>query len=245
MKIDFLGIPVDSLTLNDTVDVIDEAIRTKRATTHVVINAGKVVAMKRDRLLFQSVVSCDIVSADGQSIVWAARFLGKTLPERVAGIDLMKRLVELAHQRRYRCFFLGAEESIVRNVVDQYALRYGQSIIAGFRNGYFTKGEEPDVARQISDSGAQLLFVAMSSPKKERFLYEQRQILANVPFTMGVGGSFDVIAGATKRAPMWMQNLGMEWFFRFLQEPRRMWKRYLIGNTQFVALVLKEKLKLS
>lgn len=241
MKIDFLGIPVDNLTMSETLNLIDDGIRQNKRINHVVINAGKVVSMQTDKELFESVVSCDIINADGQSVVWAARFLGKHIPERVAGADLMQKLVHLASEKGYKCFFFGAKEEVVKKVVDIYTLKYGSSIIAGYRNGYFNEMEEPTVAKQIADSGAQLLFVAITSPRKENFMYKYREILSNVNFTMGVGGTFDVISGYTKRAPVWMQDMGMEWFYRFLQEPRRMWKRYLIGNVKFVWYVLKER----
>lgn len=242
-RIIFLDIPIDVMTLHETVDRIEEAIHTNTNLQHVVVNAGKVVLMQKDRELFKSVVSCDIINADGQSIVWAARFLGKYLPERVAGIDLMQELVQLAARKNYKCFFLGAKEDVIIKVVDLYTKKYGSSFIAGYRNGYFTKEAESEIAQAIAESGAQLLFVAITSPRKEKFLYEHRNILSKVNFTMGVGGSFDVIAGISKRAPVWMQNIGMEWFFRFLQEPGRMWRRYLEGNSKFIWLVIKQKFK--
>lgn len=243
MKVDFLTIPLDSLTMQETVETIEKAINNNGRINHVVINAGKVVSMQKDRQLYESVVSCDLINADGQSIVWAARFLGKKIPERVAGVDLMQNLVELSAKKNYRCFFLGAKEVVVKKVVDIYAEKYGADIIAGYRNGYFSIDEESEVAQQIAESGAQLLFVAITSPKKEKFMYKYRELLSGVNFTMGVGGTFDVIAGFTKRAPIWMQKLGLEWFYRFIQEPRRMWKRYLVGNSTFIYLVIKEKFR--
>lgn len=245
MKIDFLGIPVDSFTTNETIDRIDEAIQLNNRINHVVINAGKVVLMQKDPELYKSVVSNDIINADGQSIVWAARFLGKYLPERVAGADLMQHLVHLAAEKGYKCFFLGAKEEVVKKVVDIYTKKYNPSIIAGYRNGYFSKDEEKGVAQKIASSGAQLLFVAITSPRKENFMFAYKAILSGVNFTMGVGGTFDVIAGVTKRAPLWMQDIGMEWFYRFAQEPRRMWRRYLFGNAKFIWAVIKEKYRLS
>ncbi|HEX2977310.1 MAG TPA: WecB/TagA/CpsF family glycosyltransferase [Bacteroidales bacterium] len=243
MKINFLGIPVDSHTMEETIGRIDEAIRNNEHIDHVVINAGKVVSMMKDRELYKSVLSCDIINADGQSIVWAARFLGEKIPGRVAGVDLMQELVKLAALRKYKCFFFGAKEDIVRKVVERYASEYGPEIIAGYRNGYYDEKDEKEIARQIAESGAQLLFVAISSPRKENFLHRYSNILEKVNFTMGVGGTFDIIAGITKRAPKWVQNMGMEWFVRLTQEPGRMWKRYLIGNTKFIYLVVREKVR--
>ena len=240
-KIDFLSIPVDALTMEQTIHKIDTCIQKNEHMQHVVINAGKVVAMQTNQALYDSVVNCDLINADGQSIVWAARFLGKSLPERVTGIDLMHHLIILAATKGYKCFFLGAKEEVVSKVVDVYSQKFSNDIIAGYRNGYFSADEESEVAQQIVDSKANILFVAITSPKKEVFQNKYHDIFRSVNFTMGVGGSFDVIAGITKRAPRWMRDMGMEWFFRFIQEPFRLWRRYMIGNLQFVKLILKEK----
>jgi N-acetylglucosaminyldiphosphoundecaprenol N-acetyl-beta-D-mannosaminyltransferase len=242
-KIDFLGIPLDAITMNETLARIDAAIAGRQKINHVVINAGKVVAMQHDRELFNSVVTCDLINADGQSIVWAARFLGLHIPERVAGVDLMDNLIELAAGKGYSCFFFGAKQEVVTRVVEIYQSRFGEEVIAGYRNGYFNRDEEKPIAQMIAESGADILFVAMPSPHKENFMYRNREVLKDLSFNMGVGGSFDVVAGHTKRAPVWMQKIGMEWFFRFIQEPKRMWKRYLVGNSKFIILILKERFK--
>ncbi|MBR9758311.1 MAG: WecB/TagA/CpsF family glycosyltransferase [Algicola sp.] len=229
--------------MQETLGVIARTISKKEQLHHVVVNAGKIVAMQSDLRLRQSVNECDLINADGQAVVWASKILGKPLKERVAGIDLMTNLVELAHRKNYRIFFFGAKEAVVKRVVEKYSEQYSPNIIAGYRNGYFKKEEEKEIAKQISESGANILFVAISSPTKENFLYENKELLSNVNFIMGVGGSFDVVSGKVKRAPLWMQKSGLEWFYRFAQEPKRMWKRYLVGNTKFILLVLKEKLK--
>jgi N-acetylglucosaminyldiphosphoundecaprenol N-acetyl-beta-D-mannosaminyltransferase len=241
-RISICDIPVDSLTMQETIGLIDKAIVQQRPIHHVVINAAKVVNAQKDAELKESIVSCDIINADGQAIVWASRFLNRGLPERVAGIDIMANLVQLAAEKKYKIFFLGAKEEVVKKVVGVYGERYGKAIIAGYRNGYFNKEEEGDVARQIAESGASILFVAMSSPKKEIFLNTYKEVI-RTPFIMGVGGSFDVVSGLVKRAPTWMQKTGLEWFYRVIQEPGRMWKRYLFGNSEFIYLVLKEKTK--
>lgn len=225
----------------ETLNTVKGAIDTNQQIHHVVVNAGKIVAMQKDLQLRQSVNESDLINADGQAVVWASKVLGKPLKERVAGIDLMVNLVKMAHEKNYKIFFFGAKEDIVKKVVATYSDKYSSEIIAGYRNGYFKKEEERDIAREISESGAHILFVAISSPTKENFLYENRDILNKVNFVMGVGGSFDVVAGKVKRAPFWMQKSGLEWFYRFIQEPKRMWKRYLIGNSKFIWLVIKEK----
>lgn len=241
-KIDFLNTSIDNLSMQETLEKISESIENKQQLHHVVVNAGKIVAMQKDADLRKSVNESDIINADGQAVVWASRFLGNPLKERVAGIDLMANLVEMAHRKKYRIFLFGAEEEVITSVVDLYSEKYSPELIAGYRNGYFQKEEEEAIANHIAKSGAQMLFVAISSPTKENFLYNNRKILKDINFIMGVGGSFDVFAGKTKRAPKWMQKIGMEWFYRFLQEPKRMWKRYLIGNSKFIYLIFKEKL---
>jgi N-acetylglucosaminyldiphosphoundecaprenol N-acetyl-beta-D-mannosaminyltransferase len=241
-RINICNVPVDALTMEQTVDLIDCAIREKKSIHHVVINAVKVVNAQKDGKLRESIVNCDIINADGQGIVWASRFLKRPLPERVAGIDLMEELVELAAKKNYRIFFLGATEEIVTRVVSIYSDKYSKDIIGGYRNGYFKKEDEPGIAREIADSNSNILFVAMGSPKKEIFLNTYKELI-QTSLIMGVGGSFDVISGFVKRAPKWMQDWGLEWFFRTLQEPRRMWKRYLFGNSTFIYLVFRERIR--
>lgn len=237
-----MGTPIDNLSMHETLSSIAMAIEKRRHLHHTVVNAGKIVSMQRDPQLRESVVNADIINADGQGVVWASKLLGKPLKERVAGIDLMEELVRLASRNQYKVFFLGAKEEVVRTVVEHYSEIYSPDIIAGYRNGYFKKEEEPAIAKQIADSGANILFVAISSPTKENFLYQNRETLQRVNFIMGVGGSFDVVSGLVRRAPLWMQRSGLEWLYRVYQEPRRMFKRYMVGNARFLALVLKYKL---
>ena len=243
-RIHILNTTIDNYSMSHTLDIIDQSISNNKSVHHVVVNAGKIVAMQEDAQLMQSVNKADLINADGQAVVWASKVLGDPLKERVAGIDLMSNLVDLAHKKEYKIFFLGAKEEIVKKVVQKYSHQYSNNIIAGYRNGYFSTEDEKNIAQQIAGSGAQILFVAISSPTKENFLYNHRKTLAKVSFVMGVGGSFDVVSGLVKRAPLWMQNTGLEWLYRLLQEPQRMWKRYLVGNTKFILLVFKEWLKI-
>jgi len=236
MRVEILNCPIDTMDMNATIALIDASIQKNNRIHHVVVNAAKLVNMRRDERLRDSVINCDIINPDGQSVVWAAKFLGKPLKERVAGIDLMTALVELARERKYKIFLLGAAEETARAVAE----KYGAEIVAGYRSGYWSKTEAAAVVAQIAASRAQMLFVAVSSPKKEIFLNRYKDTI-DVPFIMGVGGAFDVIAGKVKRAPRWMQKSGFEWLYRIIQEPRRMWKRYLVTNSVFIYLVLKEK----
>jgi len=242
-RVNILKTSIHNLTMTETLSLIDTAIKNQSQIHHVVVNAGKIVSMQNDAQLRESVNSSDLINADGQAVVWASKFLGKPLKERVAGVDLMANSVEMAHKNGYQIFLFGAKEEVVTEVAAIYEKKYGKQLIAGYRNGYFSKEEEPIISKEIAESGANMLFVAISSPTKENFLFNYKDLLKEVNFIMGVGGSFDVISGKTKRAPVWMQNAGLEWFYRFLQEPKRMWKRYLVGNTKFIVLVFKEKFK--
>ncbi len=243
-RYNIMGCPVDNLSMQETVDLIGSSIKNHVKLQHVVVNAAKIVAMHKDVELKKSVVSSDIINADGQAVVWASKFLGTPLKERVTGIDLMENLIQLAYRNNYKIFFFGAKEEVVFKVVDKYSKAYSKDIVAGYRNGYFKKEEESIIAQEIASSGANILFVAITSPTKEIFLHQNREVLKSVDFTMGVGGSFDVVSGLVKRAPLWMQNSGLEWLYRVIQEPKRMWKRYLIGNTQFIILLIKYKFKI-
>jgi bacterial polymer biosynthesis proteins, WecB/TagA/CpsF family len=234
------GVPLDLLTMEETVERCRRLVEERRPVQHVVLNAGKVVQMRDDPSLRDAIARCEIVNADGQSVVWAGRLLGIPVPERVAGIDLMERLVGEAEREGWPVYFVGARPEVLERFVAVVRERFPRLPVAGARNGYFD--DDRAVADAIRESGARLLFVGISSPRKERFLAEQLPRMGGV-FAMGVGGSFDVWAGLTRRAPRWMQRLGLEWLHRLLQEPRRMWKRYLVGNLRFGYLVIAEYLQ--
>jgi N-acetylglucosaminyldiphosphoundecaprenol N-acetyl-beta-D-mannosaminyltransferase len=235
-RAEILGCPIDRLGMAGTLAAIERSIAAGRYTQHMAINAAKLVAMHDDPKLSEIVDGCGLVNADGQSVVWASRLLRDPLPERVAGIDLMDALLELAARRGYRVYFLGARAEVLQHAVERLLDKFPRLQVAGLRDGYFTDEEAPGVCDAIRASGADLLFVAMSSPRKEYFLGEYGPRLG-VPFVMGVGGSIDVVAGVTRRAPLVWQRLGLEWLFRLLQEPRRMFRRYAVTNTRFIALV--------
>lgn len=240
MKVKLFNIEIDALSMRQTLDIVEDAVANDKHIHHTVVNAGKIVLMQEDKELEKSVNEADLINADGQAVVWASKMLGSPLPERVSGIDLMEKLVKRSFEKGYRCYFLGAEEDVVSNLITLYKKKYSNNVIAGYRNGYFKKSDEKSIAKVISQSNANILFVAITSPKKEIFLNTYKKELKNINFIMGVGGSFDVIAGKVNRAPKWMQGIGFEWLYRVIQEPRRMFMRYLVGNTKFIYLVLKE-----
>jgi len=234
--VDFLGLRVHPLTMQESLTRCEELIKI-RNKQHVVINAAKVVSASESPELTQIINSCDLINADGMSVVWAARVLKTPLPERVAGIDLMHQLVQLSSRKKFSIYLLGAEEEVSKKVFDHFVAQ-GAPIV-GRRNGFWGIDEEADLVAEISKLAPDLLFIAIPSPNKELFLSRYLDEL-NCGLVFGVGGSFDVVSGKTKRAPNAMQKLGLEWFYRLAQEPKRMLKRYAVGNTKFVLLVVRE-----
>jgi len=238
--ITMMGCRIDNLSMEETLGRIEEFIRSGKPHQHVVVNVDKLVKASRDEELRRIINACALVNVDGMPVVWASRLLGKALKERVAGVDLFEALMRRAGDRGWRVFLLGAHSAVVATVAGQYWCRYPNLVIAGWRDGYWQgEAEEAAVAAQVRDSRADLLFVAVSSPKKEQFLGRWQDTM-RVPFAMGVGGTFDVAIGRVKRAPRWMQRAGLEWFYRFLQEPRRMFRRYFIEDMAFIWLLVKE-----
>ena len=236
-------VEVLNLDMAATVALIDEAIREQRQLVHNCINANKVVLIQQDKQLKESLDEADIISADGQAVVWASRLFGSPLKERVPGIDLMEEIVCHAAEKGYRIFLFGAKEENVSKVAEIYSRKYGPDLVAGYRNGYYKPEEEAEIARQINESGAQILFVAIPSPQKEIFLKNNKHLMPQVYLMMGVGGSFDVVAGQVKRSPRWMQDNGLEWLYRLIQEPRKMWRRYLIGNIRYIMITWREYMR--
>jgi N-acetylglucosaminyldiphosphoundecaprenol N-acetyl-beta-D-mannosaminyltransferase len=171
-------------------------------------------------------------------IVWAARCLGISVKERVAGVDLLIELLALCASDGFRPYFLGASHDTLQQSAVQVRRRYPAIQFAGLRDGYFSSAQESEVVEDIRQSRADCLFIGMPTPRKERFLAAHRDEL-NVPFIMGVGGSFDVVAGQIQRAPARMQTLGLEWLYRVYQEPGRMWWRYAKTNTLFAGILAR------
>jgi N-acetylglucosaminyldiphosphoundecaprenol N-acetyl-beta-D-mannosaminyltransferase len=238
-RITMMGCEIDNLTMEQTLQKIDGFIQSGLPHQHVVVNVDKLVKASHDAELRRIINDCALVNVDGMPVVWASRLLGKPLKERVAGVDLFEALMQRSSQTGWRVFLLGAREEVVSEVKRRYEIKYPGLTVCGYRNGYWKPEEEAGVVEQIRAAQADLLFVAISSPKKEHFLGQYQEHM-KIPFAMGVGGTFDVAVGRVKRAPLWMQKSGLEWFYRFLQEPRRMFRRYFIEDMAFVWLFLKE-----
>jgi N-acetylglucosaminyldiphosphoundecaprenol N-acetyl-beta-D-mannosaminyltransferase len=239
-RVELLGLPFDPATMRSAVDQCVawcQGPRTPR--TIITINASHVCMMRRDPELAAACRAGDLILADGMSVVWTFRLAGVPLPERVAGVDLMARLLEAAGRLQLRVYFLGARREVVTTLAEQSAQRNPGLVVAGVRDGYFKAADHPAIVAEIRAARPHLLFVGMPSPFKEVWC-EQHRAALDVPIVMGVGGSFDVLAGYVKRAPRVFQVTGMEWSWRLLMEPRKMWRRYLTTNTEFIGLALRQ-----
>lgn len=240
-RIEILNTIIDVLDMQETVACVEQYIIEKKPLHLMGVNADKINMLNENNRLKEIVNGCGIINADGASVVLAGRFLGKPLPERVAGIDLMKNLVGLSAEKKYKVYLLGAKQEVVETTASKLKNQYPSLQIVGIRNGYFNESEWENVSLDIEKSEAQIVFVGITSPLKEylvEYFINEKDIKC---VFMGVGGSFDVLSGMIKRAPVWMQKCNLEWLFRMLQEPKRLFKRYLVGNWKFIFAVCKEK----
>ncbi len=233
------GFQIHAVTMQQTITLCERTIARHEHLTIGVVNVAKIVNMTRDLKLAEAVLRSDLVLADGIGVVWASHLLRAPLPERVAGIDLFEKMLALADRRGFSVYFLGATQEVLDEVLRRVRSDYPGLLIAGSRHGYFSDDEAEVVAEDIARARPQMLFVAITSPKKEIFLARWGRRI-DVSVCHGVGGSFDILAGKVRRAPTAWQRLGLEWLFRVLQEPRRMWWRYLTTNTAFIGLLLRE-----
>ncbi len=236
-RVSVAGCPVDRLSFEETVAQLNGRIESGTRTHVLFVNAAKIVRYHQDAALRTAMDRADLLLADGVPVVWASRLLGRALPGRVNGTDLMERMVAVSAERGYRVFFLGARQQVISKTVDEFVRRHPDLKVAGFHNGYFQDDEEA-VIKEINAADADLLLVGMSTPQKELWV-DRNLAQLRVCVAQGVGGSFDVIAGLVPRAPRWMQRCGLEWFHRFLQEPARLWHRYLVTNSVFLWFVFQ------
>lgn len=235
-RIDFLGCPIDCYTSNELLTSLKSEIdnRTGRRLIHFV-NANKVAQAYEDPSMREILWRGDYVLADGQPLLPMAKMLGQRIPERIDGIGLMEKLLGLANQHKYRIYLLGAKQDILEACVRKIQERYPNLIVAGYRNGYFKPAEVPGIISNLNATKPDMLFIGIGTPIKEQLADKYRDQI-DAAIVQGVGGSFDVIAGLVKRAPRWMQVLCLEWLYRVLQEPRRMFWRYTKTNGQCLYL---------
>jgi len=238
MRVTLFELPVDILTREATVARVLEAMARRQRCQHVALNVAKLIGARTNAELERDIRESDIVGIDGMGIVLALRLLGHDVPERVAGADLFERLMAECAARGRRPYLLGATPAVLAAAKRKLQRRHPSLEFAGSHHGYFSADEEARVCESIRASKADCLFIAMPTPRKEQFMHRHRDTLG-VPFVMGVGGTFDVVAGHVRRAPALVQRAGLEWLYRLLQEPRRLAGRYLRTNLLFAGLLLR------
>lgn len=239
-RIMILNTIIDVLTVQETIALVEEYVKTKTPLHLMGVNADKINELNVNKRMKDIVNSCGIINADGASVIMASKYLNKPLPERVAGIDLMQSLVALSEKKGYSIYLLGAKQTVIEETCRVLKEKHPNLKIVGYRNGYFKEEEWENISKQLDDLAPDLVFVGITSPLKE-YLIEYLQNKGHASVFMGVGGSFDVISGNIPRAPIWMQKANLEWLFRVIQEPRRLFKRYFIGNLKFINAVRIEK----
>ncbi len=236
-----LGCRLDPVTMEDVLQWAKEHIDSGVYGKYInVLNVAKLVKAKEDPELFATIEDADLVGADGVPLVWLSRFIGRKLPERINGTDLMMELLARANREHWSIYFFGATEETAGQVIAKVSREYPHLRIAGYRNGYFDMDKDSEhIVELINAANANILFLGFGTPHKEQFVGKWKNKL-KVNVIHGVGGSFDVYAGKVPRAPKLMQRMGLEWLYRMLQEPQRMFGRYFRTNTKFFYILLKE-----
>ena len=237
---DILGVPVTPFSMNEAVAWLMERVA-QNITTQVVTANAEIIMMAQELPAYRALLNrTDLILADGAGTVWAGRKLGYQVPERVAGFDLFLHLMQYGASHDTTFFLFGAAPGIAEAARKKAEELYPGVKIAGTRNGYFNKEDEPEIIRQINDSGADVLFAALGAPKQEFWLQEHRNELKPA-LRVGLGGSFDVLAGKMERAPKWMQEASLEWLFRLYKQPSRLGR--MMALPKFVIKVMEYRHK--
>ncbi len=240
-----MGVPIDQLNTTQAIGIVGEMIES--GTPHVIATANFdfLALVQEDGDLKQILQDADLILCDGTPLLWASKFLGDPLPERLAGSDMVPVLLDLAEVKDYRVFFLGGREEVVSEAEENIMKRWPKLNIAGMYSPPFAAFDEMDhagICERIREAKPDMLFVCFGCPKQEKWLAKNFRD-AGVPVTMGVGATIDFLAGTSKRAPVWMRRLGLEWFFRMCQEPKRLAGRYWKDIRVVVPGLLKQVLQ--
>ncbi len=245
-KISLLHAQISMGTFDEFVQKMIVLGRSRISSTVFVANVHMAIESKLDQQFGQLFNEADMVLPDGKPLCAALNFLYGIKQERVAGMDLMPALLEEAAKSSVGVYFYGSTEDILRKIRQKCAVKYPSLQIGGMYSPPFRKlseQEEQKIVDDINASGAGIVLVALGCPKQEKWMSSMKGRISSV--MVGVGGAFPVFAGAQKRAPLWMQNASLEWFYRLVQEPRRLFKRYFVTNSVFIFMILREKWRLN
>lgn len=219
-KVDILGVQVDSLRMQEAVAQVEQYMDEHAGVLVATANAEMIMRATQDAALMRILNEAALVVPDGAGTVWASRHLGVDMPERVAGYDLAQELMRRAPEKQRRIFFFGSAPGVAEKAKAKAEALYPGISIVGVRNGFFSSADVPAIVEEIKAAQPDLLLAALGVPKQEKWLDAHLKELG-VPVSIGVGGTFDVMAGIMKRAPLWMQKAKLEWLFRGLLQPKR------------------------
>jgi len=237
-RVNILGVKVDAVTMAQAVECVTKLISADKSSMVATANAEMLLNATHDAELKAILNAASLVVPDGAGTVWAARHLGKFMPERVAGFDLVQELMKISPRNDWKIFLFGAAPGIADKAKLKAEELYPGIKIVGTRNGYFKPEDEPEIVARIKFSRADILLAALGVPKQEKWLAAHKDEL-KIPVSIGVGGTFDVMAGVVKRAPLWMQRARLEWLFRAMLQPSRAGR--LIALPKFVWQVHKQR----
>jgi N-acetylglucosaminyldiphosphoundecaprenol N-acetyl-beta-D-mannosaminyltransferase len=236
-RLEFLDLEFDALGVSEAVDQMEESIRERRPLRIACVNVALLIWARSSAALRAIYRKCDLLLPDGMGIYYGSRLIGAPTSGIINAVFLMDELLRRAAARGYRVYLLGTTPEIIERAVLRLRERHPELAIVGHRDGFFTLEEETDVVREIASRQADILVIGISSIRKDEFLDRQLENL-QVPVCLGVGGALDVVAGVRRLAPDPIRRLGLEWLYRLIQEPRRLWKRYLTTNAAFCYLLL-------
>lgn len=241
-RIAVLNVMIDVVTMKEAVDRVEQFITVRKPHLVVTPNAEMIMMANDDKSLAQIINNADLVVPDGAGVVWAARYNDDVMPERVAGYDLVQNLLTVAATKKYRIYMLGGAPGIVDKAKLVAEERYPGVQIMGTRHGFFSKLDEPAIVSDIKACRPDILLVALGVPRQEKWLTEYSKQI-DAPVAIGVGGTFDVMAGTVRRAPLWMQNANLEWFYRLISEPRRAIRMLALPRFVMQVIISKNKRK--
>lgn len=240
-RIDFLGIPIDNLTMGEAIENILSMAKRPVPSQACFVNADCVNISYRDSEYRHILRNSSLVLADGLGLKLAGRILNTNIRQNVNGTDLFPLLCAQMEKQHTGCYLLGGEPGVASDVAAWIAQRFPLLPVRGHHHGFFSSEETPAILQEIRSSGAEILLLAFGAPRQEKWIAEHLA-LTGAKVTIGVGGLFDFYSGRIARAPIWIREIGMEWFYRFVQEPRRMWRRYFFGNAVFLWRVVSSRL---
>jgi N-acetylglucosaminyldiphosphoundecaprenol N-acetyl-beta-D-mannosaminyltransferase len=238
IQVDLLGTLIDCVDVSEALQRIDGFVQSRRFHQVVTVNVDFLRLASKDQSFQYLVNDADLVLADGMPLVWASRRRSTPLPARVTGVDMILACSQLAARRGYSIFLLGAAPGVARTTAEILQARFPGLRVAGTYSPPTTELVDLDASvRMVRAARPDMLFVALGAPTQDRFISDNQDRL-HVPVCMGVGGSFDMLAGNVRRAPIWVQQRGLEWLYRLVQEPRRLWKRYILQDLPVFARLM-------